>query len=40
VFGEVVEGLDVVRRIGQVRTGPRDRPIKDVVINSLTIERV
>jgi len=40
VFGEVVEGLDVVRRIGQVRTGPRDRPAKDVVINSVKIERV
>ena len=40
VFGEVVEGLDVVRRIGQVKTGPRDRPVKDVVINSVTIERV
>ena len=40
VFGEVVEGMDVVQRIGQVRTGPRDRPIKDVVINSVTIERV
>jgi peptidyl-prolyl cis-trans isomerase A (cyclophilin A) len=40
VFGEVVEGLDVVRRIGQVRTGPRDRPAQDVVINSVKIERV
>jgi peptidyl-prolyl cis-trans isomerase A (cyclophilin A) len=40
VFGEVVDGMDVVRRIGQTRTGPRDRPIKDVVINSVTIERV
>ena len=40
VFGEVIEGLDVVRRIGQVKTGPRDRPAKDVVINSVTIERV
>jgi cyclophilin family peptidyl-prolyl cis-trans isomerase len=40
VFGEVVDGLDVVRRIGQVKTGPRDRPVKDVVITSVTIERV
>jgi peptidyl-prolyl cis-trans isomerase A (cyclophilin A) len=40
VFGEVVDGLDVVRRIGQVKTGARDRPVKDVVINSVTIERV
>jgi peptidyl-prolyl cis-trans isomerase A (cyclophilin A) len=40
VFGVVVEGLDVVQRIGRVPTGPRDRPIEDVVIRSVTIERV
>jgi peptidyl-prolyl cis-trans isomerase A (cyclophilin A) len=40
VFGEVVEGMDVVKRIGSVRTGPRDRPVTDVVIEKVTIERV
>lgn len=39
VFGEVVEGMDVVSRIGSTPTGPRDRPITDVVIESVTIER-
>jgi peptidyl-prolyl cis-trans isomerase A (cyclophilin A) len=39
VFGEVVEGLDVVKRIGSTKTGARDRPVKDVVITKLTIER-
>jgi peptidyl-prolyl cis-trans isomerase A (cyclophilin A) len=39
VFGEVVEGMDVVRRIGSTRTGPRDRPLKDIVIERVTIER-
>jgi len=39
VFGEVVEGMDVVQRIGSTKTGARDRPVKDVVINKLTIER-
>jgi len=39
VFGEVSEGLDVVRAIGRTPTGERDRPIKDVVIQSITIER-
>ena len=39
VFGEVVEGLDVVKRIGTTKTGARDRPVKDVVITKLTIER-
>jgi peptidyl-prolyl cis-trans isomerase A (cyclophilin A) len=39
IFGEVVEGMDVVQAIGQTPTGDRDRPIKDVVIQSITIER-
>jgi peptidyl-prolyl cis-trans isomerase A (cyclophilin A) len=40
VFGEVVEGMDVVYRIGKVPTGRGDRPVKDVIINSVAIERV
>ncbi|KAH0275256.1 hypothetical protein KCU74_g7233, partial [Aureobasidium melanogenum] len=32
VFGQVVDGMDVVQKIGNVRTGPGDRPIEDVVI--------
>lgn len=39
VFGEVVDGMDVVRRIGSAPTGDRDRPVKDVVINTIKIER-
>jgi peptidyl-prolyl cis-trans isomerase A (cyclophilin A) len=39
VFGEVIEGMDVVRRIGRTPTGRMDRPVKDVVIQSVTIER-
>ncbi len=39
VFGEVENGLDVVRKIGSIATGPRDRPLKDVVITSIKIER-
>jgi len=39
VFGEVEEGMDVVRKIGSIATGPRDRPLKDVVINSVKIDR-
>jgi peptidyl-prolyl cis-trans isomerase A (cyclophilin A) len=40
VFGEVVEGMDVVRKIGSTKTGPGDRPVKNVVIDSIKIERV
>jgi peptidyl-prolyl cis-trans isomerase B (cyclophilin B) len=37
VFGQVVEGMDVVRKIGDVPTGPRDRPIEKVVIEKVRI---
>ena len=39
VFGEVTEGMDVVRRIGTTPTGRQDRPVKDVVINAVKITR-
>ena len=39
IFGEVVEGMDVVRRIGKTATGRNDRPTKDITVNSVTIER-
>jgi len=39
VFGEVVDGMDVVSTIGRTKTGDRDRPVKDVVIQNVTIER-
>jgi len=32
VFGEVVDGMDVMDAIGKVKTGPGDRPPEDVVI--------
>lgn len=39
VFGKVIKGMEVVRAIGAVETGPNDRPKKPVVINKVTIER-
>ena len=39
VFGEVVAGMDVVRKIGSTPTGDRDRPITDVVIETIKISR-
>ena len=39
VFGEITEGLDVVQKIGKTRTGDRDRPLTDVVIEKVNIKR-
>ena len=37
VFGQVFEGLDVVDAIAAVNTNTDDRPISNVVIESITI---
>jgi peptidyl-prolyl cis-trans isomerase A (cyclophilin A) len=39
IFGEVVEGQDVVDSIAKVETGAMDRPKEDVVVQSVQIER-
>ena len=39
LFGEVVEGMEVVKKIGKAPTGRNDRPVSDIVINSVQIER-
>jgi peptidyl-prolyl cis-trans isomerase A (cyclophilin A) len=40
IFGEVVEGQDVADKITSVPRNRQDKPNKDVVLNSVTIERV
>jgi len=39
VFGEVVEGMDVVEAIGKVATDRGNRPITDVTIASIDVTR-
>ena len=39
VFGEVVEGLEVVDKIAAVPCGPMDRPVEDVKMKMTVIER-
>ncbi len=37
VFGEVVDGMDVVEAIGNVETDPEDRPTSPVSLESVTV---
>jgi peptidyl-prolyl cis-trans isomerase A (cyclophilin A) len=39
IFGEVVEGQDIAVKIAGVQRNRQDRPLKDVVLESITIER-
>jgi peptidyl-prolyl cis-trans isomerase A (cyclophilin A) len=39
VFGEVVDGMDVVESIGEVETDANDRPTEPVEIESVTVNR-
>jgi len=40
IFGEVIEGMDVVNKIGSTPTSkPGDRPLQPITIQSITIER-
>ena len=38
IFGRVIEGMNVVEKISKVQTDRNDKPLKDVVINSITIK--
>ncbi|MFC1924438.1 peptidylprolyl isomerase [Chloroflexota bacterium] len=37
VFGQVIEGMDVVRAIADVPVGRNDKPLQDVVVTRITI---
>lgn len=37
MFGHVVQGMDVVDRLGSVRTGSGDRPIQEVKIETADV---
>jgi peptidyl-prolyl cis-trans isomerase A (cyclophilin A) len=40
IFGEVVEGMDVVQKIGKTATSkPHDRPVKPITIQNVKISR-
>ncbi len=37
IFGKVVENYDVVEKISRVKTSGADRPVQDVVLESVVI---
>jgi len=39
IFGEVVEGMDIVTKISKAKTVANDKPAKEIKVNSVTIER-
>ena len=39
IFGEVIEGYDIVEKISKVPTGGQDKPKTPVVLESVTIEK-
>ena len=39
IFGEVIAGTEVVNAIASTATKPGDRPVTDVVLKSVTINR-
>jgi cyclophilin family peptidyl-prolyl cis-trans isomerase len=40
IFGQVVEGLDVVKKIARVPKNANDKPNTPVVMTKVTIDRV
>jgi peptidyl-prolyl cis-trans isomerase A (cyclophilin A) len=40
IFGEVVEGMDIVMKISKVARNSQDKPNKPVVLESVTVERI
>ena len=39
IFGEVISGMDVVNSIGDTKTGGMDKPVKDIVIQTILVEK-
>lgn len=39
VFGEVIEGVDVVKTIENTSTGQADQPVEDIIVQTITIQK-
>jgi peptidyl-prolyl cis-trans isomerase A (cyclophilin A) len=40
IFGEVIEGYEIVEKISKVKRGAQDKPSTPITIQSVEIERV
>ncbi len=40
VFGEVIDGMDLVRKIARVKTRRGNKPLQDVILKKVVIKRV
>ncbi len=40
IFGQVVEGQEIIDKMASVPKGPNDKPITDIVMKKVTILRV
>lgn len=38
IFGEVIEGMNVVEKIGKAKTAPGDKPVTDIKMTKVTVE--
>ena len=39
IFGELIDGLDVLEKIGETKTASMDRPVKEVKMNKVYIQK-
>ncbi len=39
IFGEVISGMDVVNSIGNTKSGAMDKPVEDIIIETVLVEK-
>lgn len=39
IFGEVISGMDIIDSIGVTKTGAMDKPVEDIIIQTILVEK-